>query len=256
MVDILIIRNKCDLATTWTHWICEGLKSYLESKGLTVTDLSDAQANPVNVDYWLNYSDKRTKKVVIAFDHGSCSAFYGEENNHPEPVITQSNAKELTKELHVYTFACSTNGDNCVGQTAVENGCYSWLGYTEPVYVITIEYDPFKECIWSYIESMVAGKTIEQCEADLKQAYKDRFTLHWIFKYNFDRLLLRKSENNMTIYSHNRAPRPYQEFILHTGTALHETDATFEFLLADNRDLFAIKKSKTGSHSTEVHVLS
>jgi hypothetical protein len=48
----------------------------------------------------------------------------------------------------------------------------------------------------------------------------------------------------------------YQSFALQTGTALHETDDTFEFLLAPSRDLFAIKKSNTGSHSTEVHVLS
>jgi hypothetical protein len=48
----------------------------------------------------------------------------------------------------------------------------------------------------------------------------------------------------------------YQTFSLHTGTALHETDDTFEFLLAQNKDLFVIKKSNTGSHTTEVHVLS
>jgi hypothetical protein len=48
----------------------------------------------------------------------------------------------------------------------------------------------------------------------------------------------------------------YQEFSLHTGTALHETGANFKFLLADNGDLFAISKSATGTGSTEVHVLS
>jgi hypothetical protein len=48
----------------------------------------------------------------------------------------------------------------------------------------------------------------------------------------------------------------YQEFSLHTGTALHETDETFTFVLARNRDLVALKLSDTGSHSTEVHVLS
>jgi hypothetical protein len=50
-------------------------------------------------------------------------------------------------------------------------------------------------------------------------------------------------------------------FILQTGTALHETDQTFDFAVTDwNRDgtpdLVAIKKSNTGIHSTEVHVLS
>jgi hypothetical protein len=48
----------------------------------------------------------------------------------------------------------------------------------------------------------------------------------------------------------------YQEFVLRTGTALHETDDTFAFALAPNRDLFVIKKNRTGTNSTEVHVLS
>ncbi|NJM33522.1 MAG: hypothetical protein HC850_01165 [Rhodomicrobium sp.] len=49
--------------------------------------------------------------------------------------------------------------------------------------------------------------------------------------------------------------------LLQTGTALHETDGTFEFEITDwNRDgradLAAIKKSATGTGSTEVHVLN
>ncbi len=39
------------------------------------------------------------------------------------------------------------------------------------------------------------------------------------------------------------------------GTALHETDDTFQFLLADNGDLHAIMKTATGTRSTEVQVL-
>lgn len=53
----------------------------------------------------------------------------------------------------------------------------------------------------------------------------------------------------------------FQNFILQTGTALHETDDTFAFAMGkwdanSKPDLFAIKKSKTGTKSTEVHVLS
>ncbi|OEU69813.1 MAG: hypothetical protein BA863_04215 [Desulfovibrio sp. S3730MH75] len=206
-VDILIIRNKCDSATTWTNWIGEGLKAHLEGKGYSVTDLSDTQASPENVNYWLNYSSMRTKKLVIGLDHGSCSAFYGEKNNATKPVITKTNAEELTKELHVYTFACSTSGNNCIGQTTIEKSCNSWLGYTEPVYVIASKYMPLKECIWSYIDALAAGKTLEQAEAILRKAYKDRFSLHWIFKYNHDRLLLRKKKSGMTINSDNRTTK-------------------------------------------------
>ncbi|KAJ5562791.1 ulilysin [Penicillium sp. DV-2018c] len=53
----------------------------------------------------------------------------------------------------------------------------------------------------------------------------------------------------------------FQNFILHTGTPLHETDDTFDFVMGDwnqdgRPDLVAIKKSNTGSKSTEVHILS
>lgn len=53
----------------------------------------------------------------------------------------------------------------------------------------------------------------------------------------------------------------FQQFLLQTGTALVETDATFDFALTDwdhdgRSDLVAIKKSRTGTNSTEVHILS
>ena len=47
----------------------------------------------------------------------------------------------------------------------------------------------------------------------------------------------------------------YRAFALQTKTALHETDNTWEFAVASNRDVFAIKKSNTASGSTEIHVL-
>lgn len=213
MVDFLIIRNNCDTATSYTNWIGDGpmtykgvtyssLKDFLEKKGFSVTDLSDSDASPENVEEWLKYGNMKTIKAIIALDHGSCSAFYGEKNNATEPVITKTNAEELTKELHVYTLACSTNGDNCVGQTAIEKGCFSWLGYIEPVYAMKSL--AFKECIWSYIEAMADGKTMEECEDALRKAYDDRKSLSFVFGYNLDRLLLRKSHNNMTINSNNR----------------------------------------------------
>lgn len=53
----------------------------------------------------------------------------------------------------------------------------------------------------------------------------------------------------------------YQSFLLHTGTALHETHDDFDFVLGDynkdgNEDVYAIKKTGTGTHSTEIHVLN
>jgi hypothetical protein len=65
-----------------------------------------------------------------------------------------------------------------------------------------------------------------------------------------------KTDSNSTEVHVLSADKDYQEWVSHAVTALHVTDDTFEFALAPNRDLFAIKKSKTGSQSTEVHVLS
>jgi len=51
------------------------------------------------------------------------------------------------------------------------------------------------------------------------------------------------------------AASQYRQFRLHTGTALHQTDGSFAFAALPNGDLMAIKKSGTGSRSTEVHIL-
>ena len=208
-VDILIIRNKADAATIATHAIGEGLKAHLENKGYSVTDLSDAQASPDNVTHWLNSTNNRTKKLIIGLDHGSCSAFYGEKNGAVTAVVSKSNCEDLTKNLHMYTFACSTNGDNCVGQTATSKGCYSWLGYIVPVYVFTNPnsslFKTLKSIIWSYVTALAEGKTVEQAEAILRAAYQANVSKHSLFSFNLSKLLLRKRTNNMTINSHNRA---------------------------------------------------
>jgi len=207
-VDILIIRNRADAATIATHAIGDGLQAHLQNKGYSVTDLSDAAANPDNVNKWLSSKNTLTKKLVVALDHGGCSAFYGEKDGKVTAVVTTANCQDLTQKLHIYTFACSTSGEGCVGPTAVSKGCYSWLGYIVPVYVFT---DPnstlfktLKQVIWSYVTALADGKTLEQAEAALRAGYQANVNKHSLFKFNLSKLLLRKSASNMTIHSHNR----------------------------------------------------
>lgn len=49
---------------------------------------------------------------------------------------------------------------------------------------------------------------------------------------------------------------PYSGFELQTGTALQPTDASFRFMLAENRDLVVFKTDNTDTEKTEVHVLA
>lgn len=51
------------------------------------------------------------------------------------------------------------------------------------------------------------------------------------------------------------------DFVLQTGTVLHDKDDTFMFLMGNvsrdgEPDLIAIKKSRPGSNSTEVHIMA
>jgi hypothetical protein len=48
----------------------------------------------------------------------------------------------------------------------------------------------------------------------------------------------------------------YKQFSLQTGTALEVAPDDFDFALASNLDLFAIKKRNTATKTTEIHVLS
>ena len=208
MSDILIIRSNCDPATYGTYKISEGLLAYLQSKGHTVTELADTSASPANVQYWLNSTSNRTTKLVLAFDHGSETGFYGEVNNTVTAVITMANVKDLTKGLHVYTFACSTCANGGLGEKSIKEGAYSWLGYTEPVYVFTDEntqlFKTLKEIIWSYIVKLADGFTLETAEKAIRDAYAAHSGDHMVFSYNLQRLLLRKKSAGMTIESNNR----------------------------------------------------
>jgi hypothetical protein len=54
----------------------------------------------------------------------------------------------------------------------------------------------------------------------------------------------------------------YDRFLMETGTAFGETDETFDFQVASTiatnlaRDLYVVKKSRTGTNRTEIHVLT
>ena len=75
---------------------------------------------------------------------------------------------------------------------------------------------------------------------------------------NLDLYAIKKnnSDTRSTEVAVLSASSNYQRFTLQTGTPLHETDNSFEFLLAPNLDIFAVKKNNTDTQSTEVAILS
>ncbi len=74
---------------------------------------------------------------------------------------------------------------------------------------------------------------------------------------NGDVVAIKKSQtgSNSTEVHILDARSNYKRFKLQTGTALHETGSNFDFGVLPNRDVVAIKKSRTDSGSTEVHII-
>ena len=75
---------------------------------------------------------------------------------------------------------------------------------------------------------------------------------------NDDLMAIKRSgtDTNSTEVHILSAASNYTKFRLHTGTALHETGDNWSFVALANDDLMAIKRSGTGTNSTEVHILS
>jgi hypothetical protein len=85
----------------------------------------------------------------------------------------------------------------------------------------------------------------------------------WDKDYRFDLVAIKKSSTGTgrTEIHILSAASGFQRYLLQIGTALHATDGTWQFAVADwdrkgRADLIGIKKSGTGSGRTEVHILS
>jgi len=96
---------------------------------------------------------------------------------------------------------------------------------------------------------------IVQTGTDLEETY-DNFEFG--LNGNRDLVIIKKNHtgSNKTEVHVLSAASKYQHFTVHKGTPMEETYDNFSFLVADNGDVYGIKKSETGSHSTEVHILT
>lgn len=191
--DCLIIRNRVDWVTAFTNWMGEGLKEELESRGLSVVDLSGSDATPENVEYWLNSSDRRISKMIIDFDHGYPDKLVGQLNGDEATIINKKNVEDFTKDLHMYTFACSTNVQGGIGEFAAKKGCKSWLGYTDTIFWDPFLPEEFKKCVWSYPIAMAEGMPPEYCYKILMNEYKKLGRSSMICRWNLSKLVLRTS---------------------------------------------------------------
>lgn len=157
------------------------------------------------------------KKAVIVLDHGNKYSIEGESGNKPADVINMGNVVRYTKGLHVYTLACHTGEDGGLGEKAIGGGCQSWLGYAGEAEVISgsaQDEQSYKDCIWSYIIAMADGKTIEECEAALRDAYQARISASPAYLNNMNLMRLRTLEKGLSVGTADRRPEPASWFAM------------------------------------------
>lgn len=186
--DCLIIRNKIDWVTDFTNWMGEGLKEELERRKWSVVDLSGPEATPSNVLYWLQSGERKISRFVIDFDHGYPEKLVGQQGKDEATIIDRGNAESLTKNLDVYTFACSTGKRGGLGEYAVAHGCRSWLGYTDTIYWDPFIAEDFKKCVWSYALAMADGLPARSCYETLVDAYQRLADDSMICEWNLSKL--------------------------------------------------------------------
>lgn len=186
--DCLIIRNKIDWVTDFTNWMGEGLKEELERRKWPVVDLSGPEATPSNVSYWLQSGDRKISRLIIDFDHGYPEKLVGQQGKDEVTIIDRGNAESLTKNLDVYTFACSTGKRGGLGEYAVAHGCRSWLGYTDTIYWDPFIAKDFKKCVWSYALAMADGLPARSCYETLVDAYQRLADDSMICEWNLSKL--------------------------------------------------------------------
>eukprot|EP01041_Mallomonas_annulata_P005630 gene5630-11362_t len=75
---------------------------------------------------------------------------------------------------------------------------------------------------------------------------------------NHDLFVIQQSgtQSNCTEISVFTVASNYEKIILHSPTSLEETDSSYEFSVAQNNDIFVIKKMNTASKMTEISVLT
>ncbi len=194
--------------------------------------------------YTLNYpKDQIPSKYSLAIWSGGTGQYanYG----HVAFVEDVSGNRILLSEGGVTGAA---NGFRKEWHTTMNRPNLRFLGYVHLVSGSQAPYKSFKLQTGTALSE--TGNNFEFCVGDYnRDGIPD---LYAIKKHGTD---TRKTEVHIL-----NGANAYQSFSLQTGTGLHETGDNFEFCVADYNkdnipDLYAIKKSGTGSKKTEIHIL-
>lgn len=188
--DCLIVRSDNDEDNPFMGWLGEGLKEILEKKRWSVIDLSENEATPSNVHYWLRMETRRISKMFIYFGNGYKDRLTGKLDNNEIDIITKPNVATMTRNLDVFSFAPNTAGENSIGELAVSLGCHSWLGFNGEIGFDENYADELKSCLFSYILAFADRESLHNCTALLREGFTSLSAKSELLKPNEKNLVL------------------------------------------------------------------
>lgn len=169
--DCLLIRNSVGDAASFGSILGQNLKEKLTANRYSVIELSGDTATPSNVHYFLGANTGRISKMVIYIGAANENKLIGQKDGVVLPLMTKSNVGELTKNLDVLTFASKTAALGGIGDTAVGDGCHSWLGFTGDAALDTDFINETEEALFHYIISILKRQPPKQCLHEIEQEY-------------------------------------------------------------------------------------
>ncbi|MDI6806430.1 MAG: hypothetical protein QMD14_01285 [Candidatus Aenigmarchaeota archaeon] len=117
----LITRPRHDSIVNYLFYWSREIIKFAENKNILFSDFRDKNANRKNVEKFLNTQNPR---LVIFNGHGDAKTICGYNN---EPLIVKDENEELLTLKIIYAIAC--NAAKELGESAVEKGCDSFIGY-------------------------------------------------------------------------------------------------------------------------------
>ena len=213
--------------------------------------------NGPNGDLFMNYMDYTYDKCCVMFTKGQVhrmnaalsgprSSFVG--SNFVELILQTGTALPNTDDKYEFVMT-DWNGDGRPDLVAIQK---SGTGTSNTEIHILSGASKFQEVL------LHTGTALPDTDDKYEFVMTD-----WNGDGLPDLVAIQKSgtgTSNTEIHILSGASK-FQDVLLHTGSALHNTDDTFKFAMTDwngdgRPDLIAIKKSNTVTNSTEVHILA
>lgn len=161
---MIIIRSNHDIPTSYLYIYSEELIEEAEKKGFKVAKIEGDEISEATLRGRIK---NRKPKFIFFSGHGSNNSLY---DNQGKEFVDIGSA-DIFKDTVTYAIACSCLEG--LGSAAIEEGCFSFIGYKKPFWIARDhKYEtrpledniakPILECSNIVVKSLLKGNTVSE----------------------------------------------------------------------------------------------